>query len=241
MKALSFVLFFSFLTLASAAPAPTTVTVGLKQAYVPVGFDDNDRIQIAVSGVFRNTCFKMGPHALKVDTVKKEIRIQQQAYYYSGVCLQMFVPFNEIVDIGIVPPATYKLIDASSGTGLGSLEVKSSGNQPGPDDFLYAPVSDAYVVNNPESGKRLLALTGNFGDRCSDFSEIKINSIEEMKKTGVMVVQPVIARNEEADCSHAKVRFLKTVELDANIPTGVYLLHVRSLNGQAVNKIVDLD
>ncbi|NBW99597.1 hypothetical protein EBR03_08505, partial [bacterium] len=44
--------------------APKTVETALTKAYIPLGFDDNDRIQIAVAGTFKNTCYKVGPHAL---------------------------------------------------------------------------------------------------------------------------------------------------------------------------------
>ena len=215
--------------------APKTVETALTKAYIPLGFDDNDRIQIAVAGSFKNTCYKVGPHALKVDSESKTITVQQQAYLYSGVCLQMFVPYSEIVDVGIIPSGNYKVVDALSGKTLAELPVNQGAN-PGPDDFTYAPISDAYVVNDPDTQKHVLALSGSFGDRCSDFEEIKVQVSNE-----VIIVQPVLARKADISCAPEKVRFLKTIELNDSVKNGVYMLHVRSLNGQAINKLVDLE
>jgi len=215
--------------------APKTVETALTKAYIPLGFDDNDRIQIAVAGTFKNTCYKVGPHALKVDTENKTITVQQQAYLYNGVCLQMFVPYSEIVDVGIIPNGNYKVVDALSGATLAELPV-NQGSNPGPDDFTYAPVSDAYVVTDPETKKHVLAISGSFGDRCSDFEDIKVNVSND-----VIIVQPVLERKTDISCAPEKVRFLKTIELNNDLKHGMYMLHVRSLNGQAVNKLVDLE
>jgi hypothetical protein len=224
------------LAIANPSPnAPKTVETALTKAYIPLGFDDNDRIQIAVAGTFKNTCYKVGPHALKVDAENKTITVQQQAYLYSGVCLQMLVPFSEIVDVGIIPSGNYKVVDSQTGKALAELPV-NAGTSAGPDDFTYAPVSDAYVVKDEETGKHMLAIAGSFGDRCSDFQEIKVNVAND-----VIIVQPVLERKADISCSPEKVRFLKTVELNDNVKNGVYMLHVRSLNGQAINKLVDLE
>jgi len=219
----------------TSSNAPKTVQTALTKAYIPMGFDDNDRIQIAVAGTFKNTCYKVGPHALKVDAQNKTITVQQEAYLYSGVCLQMLVPFSQIIDVGIIPSGDYRVLDSQSGKELAQLNV-NQGTNPGPDDYTYAPINDAYIFNDAETGKHLLALTGSFGDRCSDFEDIKVSVSND-----VIIVQPVIARKADISCAPEKVRFLKTVELNEKVAHGMYMLHVRSLNGQAINKLVDLE
>lgn len=227
--------FFSFLTLSHALAdnLPNTVNIALKKAFIPSGFDDNDRSQIAVEGLFPNTCYRVGPHAIKVDEAYKTVTIQQQAYLYGGMCLQMFVPFTQVIDLGLLSDGKYKILDAESGASLGSLDVAKSKNL-GPDDFLYAPITDAYVTFQPSVKTNTLVLTGNFGDRCSDFEEIKV-----LYQDQVVVVQPVVKRTTENPCTPQPTRFLKTVELKQGVQ-GIHLLHVRSLNGQAINKMVDL-
>lgn len=211
---------------------PQTVNVELDKGFIPVGFDDNDRVQIAVEGVFTNTCFRIGPHAVRVDEAKHTITIQQQAYRYSGVCLQLMVPFSGFIDLGLLRSGTYTIVDYQSKKELGTLPVLRSTN-PGPDDFLYAPITDAYLVNDSVNKKNSLVLSGAFSDRCSEMSDVQV-----LYQDRVLVVQPIMKRSER--CTPEKTRFLKVVELEKEIQ-GIYLLHVRSLNGQAINRMVDVE
>ncbi len=217
----------------AASANPTTVNVAVERAFVPVGFDSNDRTQFAVEGTFHNTCYRVGPYALKVDSKLKTITMQQQAYKYDGmVCLQMMVPFTQVINVGILDEGNYKLLDATTGKQIGTLPVEKSVTA-GPDSFLYAPVTDAYIVEGETAEKHTLVVTGSFGDRCSTFEDIKIGY-----QDNVLVVQPIVKRITEATCSSEKVRFLKTIDLREDLK-GIYLLHVRSLNGQAINKMVE--
>lgn len=208
--------------------SPKTVDVSLSRAYVPAGFDDNDRVQVALEGVFPNTCYRVGPHALRINEANRTITLQQQAYYYGGTCLQILVPFHSFIDVGLVTAGSYTLLDYQSNQVLGKLEVARSQNA-GPDDFLYAPVTDAYLINSPH--KNSLVLSGTFSDRCSELDEVKVQY-----QNHVLVVQPVMKRTER--CETVKTRFLKVVELEKEIQ-GMYFLHVRSLNGQAINRMID--
>jgi len=212
---------------------PTTVNVKLSTVYTPVGFDNNDRVQFAVEGVFQNTCYRVGPYGLRVDSSKKTITIQQQAYLYTGVCLQMMVPFTQIINVGLMAEGSYTIQDFQTNKALGTVAISPSKNA-GPDDFLYAPVTDAYVVSDTETKKNSLVLTGTFGDRCSELEEIKV-----LYQNQVLTVQPLMKRVERS-CEPVKTRFMKIVELDSNVH-GLHMLHVRSLNGQAVNKMVELE
>lgn len=212
---------------------PTTVNVQVNSSFTPVGFDNNDRVQFAVEGVFHNTCYRVGPYGLKIDHDKKTITVQQQAYFYSGVCLQMLVPFNQIINVGLLREGNYTIQDFQSNKVIGTLAIAPSKNA-GPDDFLYAPVTDAYVVSDTETKKNTLVISGVFGDRCSELEEVKVVYQEQ-----VLTVQPLMKRVERS-CEPVKTRFSKTVELDSNVH-GLKLLHVRSLNGQAINKMVELE
>lgn len=209
---------------------PYTVDVKLGRAYVPKGFDDNDRIQIAVEGLFSNACFRVGPHHVQVDVAKKTITVQQQAYQYGIICLQIIIPFTTFFDVGIVPAGSYAIIDSYSKEKVGQLDVARSNNK-GPDDFLYAPITDAYLLS--EASKNKVVLNGSFPDQCSTMEEVRVEDQGE-----VIVVRPLMKRNGE-NCVPAKTPFTKTVELQQKLH-GLYFLHVRSLNGQAINRMIEI-
>jgi len=213
---------------------PKIVNVEVRKTYVPTGFDDNDRIQLMAAGTFPNTCYKVGHYTTEIDAQTKTIRIRQSAYQYFGVCLNLVVPFSQIVDLGPLKAGTWQLVDASSGKAMSSFSVTRS-TKPEPDEYLYAPVSDAYVHRDAATGKDTVTLQGTFTDRCTQLKEVRVHYYPE-----VIVVQPIAVHIEKRDgCAYELVRFSETVNLAEGLK-GTYLLHVRAMNGQAISKLVPL-
>lgn len=213
---------------------PTLQNVALQKSYVPIGFDDNDRVQLTVTGIFPSTCYKVGTAGADVNEKRRTIRIWQTAYFYNGICLGIFVPFTQVVNVGIIEMGQYDLFDGPTGKYLGTLLVNRSTN-PGPDDYLYAPIDDAFVITDAE-GRNTLVLLVSFFDRCTRLKDVMIHTYPE-----VIVAQPIAERLEEGErCIPEKNRFTKMVELDPSLK-GLYLLHVRSVNGQSINKLVDVN
>jgi hypothetical protein len=168
-----------------------------------------------------------------VDPETRSVYIQQQAYLYKGVCLQILVPFTQTIDLGIVKFGDYKITDASNKSVLGEMKIDKA-TKSEPDEFLYAPMSDAYITSDTLHGNHTLVLKGAFSDRCTLFEDVRINYTQD-----VIVVQPIVKHIAVRGCGAVKTRFVKTVELKQDLK-GTYLLHVRSMDGQAINKMVDL-
>jgi hypothetical protein len=213
---------------------PDTVKWPLGRAYIPVGFDDNDNAQVTVVGTFPSTCYKVGPAKSEVDTASHKIFLTQEAYQYSSdMCLTMMVPFTETINVGLVQAGQYQLVDLVSGSALGDMPITVS-EKATPDDFLYVPVSDAYVRSNPATKIKELYLTGTMADRCTKLDRVEIHYYAD-----TIVVQP-IGKPVGQHCAGPMTRF----QYSAPIPDavkGTYLLHVRTMNGQAVNKLVDIE
>ncbi len=213
----------------------TLVAAPIAKAYIPIGFDDKNVSQVVVAGEFVSTCYKIGPSHARVDEVNRIVTIRQDAYRYSKLCLQVAVPYNQAIDIGILSPGVYSIVDGATGKELGSLPV-AKGVGPGPDDYLYAPMTDAYVETTLAPVKtHTLVLKGQFSDRCTTMTEIRV-----LPYTDVITVQPITERTGGGEeCRREPARFLMTKALDPSLK-GNYLLHVRSLNGQAINKVINL-
>jgi hypothetical protein len=212
---------------------PAKVSVPLLGAYIPGGFDSNDRTQLVVEGYFPNTCYRVGPYEKKLDNQSQELTIRQMAYKYKGQCLFMLVPFTQTVQVGLLKASTYKVKDADSGKDLGALPVQVAKNS-SPDDFLYASVTDAYV-GVVDGNKKAIILQGDLPGDCWAVKEKRVI----LDGKNVIAVLPIIEKIRENNCNEYRIPFVTTAELPA-APAGRYLLHVRSLNGLAVNKIVDL-
>jgi len=225
----SLVLFSGFLF---ADGAPQVFPVPLEQALVVRGFDDNDRVQVTVIGQFADTCWKVGSSTAVVSEKEKTVRVHLEGYQYPGICLRMLVPYYQTLNVGLLEAGDYTIVDDTSKKNLGVLSI-ARGTNPGPDDFLYAPITDAYVIRDAETTLSELVLVGEFQDKCTQLTDVKIDY-----QDAAIVVQPIVERKGDLNCEPSKSRFevkrtLKKIE-------GVRLLHVRALNGQAINKVIEL-
>jgi hypothetical protein len=226
------ILLVSQMTLAQDTPKP--MSWPLNHAFVPIGFDDNDKAQVTVEGVFPTTCYRVGPYSVEINEPFKTIALKQQAYKFSGSCIRVFVLFSQVMDLGFVKAGNYKLIDGQTGSTLGEIPVAVAKTSD-PDDYFYAPISDAWINKDPATGRCDLNISGSFSNRCT-----KLKRIDVRIQTDVVVVQPIAEHiTTEDDCKDETTRFSVSQPMTESL-TGTYLLHVRSLNGQAVNKIVDL-
>ncbi|MCB9255063.1 MAG: hypothetical protein H6617_10315 [Bdellovibrionaceae bacterium] len=225
-------LIFAVNVQADDADKPVLQAVSAAKAFIPVGFDDNDQSQLVIAGRFPNTCYQVGPYDVKVDEADHTITVTQFAYVYSGVCLRMLVPYTQTVDLGMLEKGNYQVIDGDSAVPLGKLEIhKATQIGPGTDDYIYAPVEDAFVEIDKNTGKKVAVLHGAFSNSCMSFDKTEVHAYPE-----VVIVQPVVRFEEQPNCQAGHFAFKKTVELD-KVGDGAFLLHVRSMNGKAINKV----
>ena len=208
-------------------------------AYIPPGFDDNDHAQLVIEGVLPNNCFKVGPTDVKVDEIQKVIYVKNSFYYYKeAMCLQMQVPYEKEVDVGVIPVGQYKVIftagsDSKVGYGLMGISKATTKNA---DNFLYAPVTSVELLVNTNDKSKVLQLKGEFSNPCMKLKEVKFN---HYSYSDVIEVYP-IAEMDSGNCSGTDSRAFQTTLNLKDIPQGRYLVHVRVLNGRAVNKIVKI-
>jgi hypothetical protein len=213
-------------------PPPAKVAVLIRSVYAPLGFDSNDNVQIVAEGFFSNSCYRPGPVDVNIDQNKKIIKIRSLAYHYSGMCLQVILPFDRVIDLGILQPGNYSIIQEGSPDKLEVLKVIRATSR-NADDYIYAPISQAYF--REKNGAPEIELSGEFTNSCMRLVDTKI-----MVQPKVILVQPIAALDAGADCQTGKFPFSKIVPLE-NVPKGRYLLHVRSMNAKAINTLVDID
>ncbi len=214
-----------------SASEPKVVNVALEKSFTPIGFDDNDRVQVTVAGMFPSGCYRVGPYFFETDLVNQTISIRQTAYFYPSECLQVLVPFSQVINLNFVREGTFTLKDAVSGKELGKLPV-SRAKTTQADDYLYAPVTDASI--RMDGGKSYLDLKGNFTSRCMKIKDVVVNYFKD-----VVVVQPIAEFiGTPHNCGHEMIRFAFEAPLNDGL-SGTQLLHVRVQDGQAINRIVE--
>ncbi len=226
------ILFTSLLSLSSFADdimSPQVVPVAYKNIYVPGGFDSNDSVQFAADGVFSSACYKIAPPSVAVDEAKKIITVQAQAYLYGGLCAMVLIPFQQVVQVGIVAtPGHYNIVD-DAGQVIGSIDIKPATTAL-EDDYLYAPVQKMSV--SQVGGENKLTLKMEFTDNCMKIKEVKV-----LKEPNVFVIQPIVEMSTGAACAQGYFPWTEEVDLGP-LQKKRYLIHVRTSGSQALNEIL---
>ena len=229
-------------TAAKAADAPVLVRAPVEKVFVPKGFDDNDDVELVIYGHFTNTCYRTGPVSTSVDEGTGTITIDAQSYFYGGLCGQIVFPYSQTVKLGILKAGTYKITvrdtpQADTHTALAVVPAQSAN----PDDFLYATVDSADFTKDA-AGVEQVHLEGSWPYTlygCMTMKEVRT----ELADGNVMVVRPIaqIVNVPDSDplCSaqQATHKFQIDTPLTNSLAAGTYLLHVRVLNGNSVNRV----
>lgn len=210
---------------------PTKVPISFGKIYIPDGFDNNDNVQIAGEGMFPNTCYRYATTSVKVDHTAKTIHLNTVAYKYPGMCLQVMVPFDRVVDVGILKEGDYSIITNKDNQTVGRVSINTSKTK-GPDDFMYASVSQAYFQSKDSVNK--VFLTGNFPSSC-----MKLKEVKSQVQSDVLVIQPIVEIDPDEHCVVGQFHFETSVDVGVMKP-GRYLLHVRTMNGKSVNNLLDV-
>lgn len=211
--------------------SPAQVPALFTKVYIPKGFDSNDHVQILGEGTFRNTCYRHANTTVKIDEAQKTISLGPVAYEYSGFCLQVILPFERVVDIGLLKAGLWKVVQGSDSSTVGEIAVTPALIDSA-DDYLYAPVSQAFLKQH--NGDVEIVVTGEFSNSCLSLDTVKVDV-----QADVVVVQPIAKFDQALKCQNGQFAFSKIVHL-SGVKAGRYLLHVRSMNGNAVNSLVSV-
>jgi hypothetical protein len=115
------------------------------------------------------------------------------------------------------------------------MEIAAS-TVPSIDDRLYAAVTAVYAPDVIASGEHLkITIQGLFNSDCVALED----TTAVLNEGDVTVVLPTLKVDANATCK-AELRPF-TRELDLGIVTGKHhLIHVRSMNGRGVNRVVEI-
>lgn len=212
----------------------------VEKIFTPLGFDDNDNVEVVVQGVFRNSCYKTGPVDVSVDTEKNVIKVYPQSYEYKNVvCALMMVPFTQTVKIGMLPVGKYQVIVANSDeVASQELSIRPRLTET-PDDFLYAPVEQAHIDFGATPNEHAVEIRGRYPMTllgCAIVTEVRVSQTPG----NVLLVLPIMQLlTSEAECKARgwTPKFNIKQAIPVSLADGDYLLHVRVLNGNAFNKL----
>lgn len=222
---------------------PYLIPTSVETVYVPVGFDDNDNVEVVLYGHLYNNCVKVGPASATVSEETKTITVKAQSWsYYHQSCegQEMYNPFTQPIQIGLLSAGTYEIkVEGRPEVKAASLVVTQRTSST-PDDFLYAPVDEMSIAEDFEKKTQTLTLGGDYIDQRNGC--VVVNRVETKIVSGnVIIVLPIAEQRVGVKCAQlsSSPRFKKTVTLPGFL-SGKHLIHVRVLNGQSLNRIVRL-
>ena len=201
----------------------------VSHVFVPQGFDSNDNVQVVAVGHFPSTCYQLYNYQVKRYGEKYYVNVN--AIYQGGrVCADAMVPFKQEISLGATGPGKYQVVvnPKSSFSARGFLPVMEARTNR-IDDFTYAYVEYVGAVKgNPSKAK----IGGYIASDCFKFDRFHKMS----NKRDVVAVLPIL-KQVKKHCPMKLTPFEYVIDVP-RLSARQVLLHVRSMDGQSVNKVL---
>ncbi len=227
------------------------VEIPLQGAFAPSrGYDDNDMVEVVLHGNLPNSCYRLAESAFERGN-GHALRVRQFAIMSNlGRCfdkdampahLKMAVPFTTVVRVGRLELGSYQIAyDAGEGAPRTRAFGVAHASALTVDDLPYAPVSTIATREYWSALQEVqVSLSGTLTSDCVELAPIV--PFERLGDVFVVLplVRPVSPAPAAALCELAYRPFQTTISLGRLAP-GQYLIHVRSMAGNSVNKVIEV-
>lgn len=225
---------------ANAAEQPALVKAPVEKVFVPLGFDDNDDVEVIAHGHFPNTCYKIGPTRSQVDVDTGVVTVEVQAYLYPGVgCAQMLVPFTQSIKLGTVKIGSYRIEVIDTPRAVAPPLVVAPARTSNPDDFLYSPVA-TIGLEETTPGQYQVRLEGEYPHMfigCMVMREVRWH----LSPGNTLVILPIAELVDGPECEDPSYSYdFSITQPIGSLAPETYLLHTRVLDGSSLNRLIDL-
>lgn len=222
-----------FMTSFAFAGLPILKNIPVKHIYIPKGFDSNDNVEVVVTGTLPNLCHK-APQ-VEIKKTEHDISVSLKTLYYSKsnpYCPEMAVPFSKVISLGSFKPGIYEIIvnKDSDFEKLENLMVRSPKSD-SIDEYQYAYVDT--IKKNLD--KKTVTLSGYNPSDCFEISKVDYLSNEQDTYS-------ILPRMKQISdfCPMKLTPFSITWKIPKErLDSKKVLLHVRTLNGNSLNKIIN--
>lgn len=216
---------------------PRLFLAPVNHLYIPEGFDNNDSVEVVVTGMFSNLCFSRNNVSvdirdntieLKVTALAPEVILMEGMF-----CPEMDVPFKEVISIGNLSGGDYEIrVNEKARQALnGRLRIAEASSQ-SVDENLYAGI-ESIEVKDPKN----IVLHGWLPSDCLELDKIKL--VNNARDT--VSVLPILKKVKDV-CDKKEVTVAYSVNLEKiKLKSKKILLHVRTMDGKSVNTILNSD
>lgn len=234
MKAM-FITLALVLPLLGQANPPKVVPSPVDHLFVPKGFDDNDNVEIVVTGKYPNPCYIRNNSEVEVQGNKVLVTVTALSRDNDNECDPMAIPFTEAITIGNLQAGAYQIV-VNGGTRFEQTEaltvdVSRSGRA---DEHIYAIVD--YIELGFTGG-----LSGDAIIMARSPSDCVVFDRVEYLTNGkdTLSVLPIMKKISD-DCSEKVQRFEIPIRFQPrSFAHKDLLLFVRSVEGKSVHTIVN--
>jgi hypothetical protein len=215
---------------------PDVVEAPIDHIFIPNGFDNNDHIEVIITGKFPNPCYTRNKYEVKIvnDVIEIDVTSLSMDDPAYTKCEPLKIPFTEVVNIGSLQGGDYKVIVNKGGEhekkdtiSIGTASSESV------DDNIYAMVD--YVetgFTGGASGDAVLIAQSPSPCLVLDRVEYLSNSKDTLS------VLPIMKR-VSSNCPEQRQRLEIPIKFDSSrFSFEKVLLFVRTIEGRSVNTII---
>ena len=209
------------------------------------GFDDNDNVEFVLDGELKNACFQLGMSSVKIEgnviSVSLESHRADDTYCTQDdavlpEAIQAPVPFYKEIELGQLKAGQYTLRYETTSVVVNKTFNVAQAPTNRQDSLNYAPVENASIDSIVKTGDNVkLRLTGVLTSSCMHLRDEALVSLEG----DVVVVQPLVRVDLTSNCLMYLRPFSQEV-MFPNLTEGRYLIHIRSMNGGALNRVLSV-
>jgi hypothetical protein len=224
-------------------PSVSRQAAPVEKIFVPQGFDDNDNIEVVIQGRFPDACMKTGPVETRIDHTTQTVTLKPEVYVYRGEpCAQVIIPFTQRVTLGTLQQGTWKILLEGAPAIAPLPLVITHAQSAAPDEVLYAPVDEVVMLPDLQGRLRKLVISGNWPQIPNNRGCFALKEIRTfIGADDTVVVRPIAELLAPALCSPTSQRkrvFQGSVLLDRPLQRDS-LIHIRTLNGESLNKFYE--
>lgn len=217
------------------AHALEVISAPVDHLFVPAGFDNNDNVEVVVSGHFPSSCYSRNKVDVNVVADRIEVKITAIDRRASAEkCIDVAVPFVEVVTVGNLQAGSYKIhVNESSKSRLtGKLSVAESRSH-SMDDFVYSYV-DHIELGFAGGTSGSAWLRAQLPSPCLEFDHVEYLS----NGSDVISIMPIMKQVSDF-CPMKMVPYEIPLRYDLSaLPAKQVLLFSRSMDGKSVSTIV---
>ena len=212
------------------------------------GYEEKNNIQVVISGSLPNFCYTLSEARFEQNPIDRVIKVKQYATRQSaGVCadenalprhMAMSIPFTTELSIGNLAMGNYQVTYNHFEGKVKARPLSVSGNiKPTIDTLPYAAVSKIMALPIISSQEPVeVTINGMLNSTCTELDpEVKILNEED-----VYVLMPTVRIKKGVICLQVLIPFEKKVNL-GRLSTGQYLIHTRSMHGNSLNQIIQVN